>query len=450
MSLSRTYCLTISILLAGIFFLSPMPHTVAPRNLLLLALIVLSAILWKKSTESGMRASRNPEVLALSALTLWMFIQTALWAVDRSASFDDYFREWIGGGVLVAIVGYGIARGLSMAGDPLCAGRLPTWVVLPLFAHAAWTLTFQFTLWLQTGHYQLGSTPYRDYAALSTPINMTFALLAADTATRWMGDGKLFPWSDRISRTLLFITAVAVVAVKARNGVITVFVVLMLLALLLIWREKGLRLRRAALASLLAFVIAGSLFAINLRHDPRWATFTESASLALDTRTHKAWLDKQQHALPTLSSGENIEPSAYDRIAWGKVAMEGIQSKPMGFGYGVEAFGRYIEAEYGKKNFVSSHSGILDFTLANGIPGLVLFLAFCLLLFRRGWLAWEVRNPWGLALMLTLANYFVRIVLDGHFGSFRLKMVALLLGILYWLTINKQHSETQPPGHQAD
>ena len=438
MKLQYSHCLAIAILLAAIYFVFPIPHTIALRNLLTLALVVLLGVLWKRSTETGVKISHNPEIIMLGALTLWFVVQTSLWAVNRAFSFGELAQEW-GGTLLTAWMGYAIARRLPTMGEANYAVRLPAWIVLALFAHTAWTLAYQAMQWVQTGHYHHGSTPYGDYAVLSTPINMAFALLAADLATRWLSDQRLFPWSNRIAWVLFTITVVGVAAVKARNGVITAFVVLTLLAILLIWREKYRQIHRVILASLLALVIAASLFAVNFRSDPRWATFTESASLAVDTRTHKAWLDKQQYALPILRSGENVDSSAYDRIAWGKVAMDGIQSNPIGFGYGLGGFGRYIEAEYGKKDFVSSHSGILDFTLANGVPGLVLLLAFCLLLFRRGWLAWEAGNPWGLALMLTLANYFARIVLDGHFGSFRLKMVALLLGILYWLTINKQY-----------
>jgi len=134
-----------------------------------------------------------------------------------------------------------------------------------------------------------------------------------------------------------------------------------------------------------------------------------------------------------LSSGQPVEGSAYQRIAWAKVALEGIQHQPLGYGYGLGGFGRYLEEAYGLKGAVSSHSGILDFTLANGLPGLALLLVFCALLLRRGWLSWMNGNPWGLALVLTLTNYFFRILLDGHFGGFRLKMFALLVGILCWM-----------------
>lgn len=440
------HCLAGAILLAAIYFVFPIPHTAALRNLLMLALIALLTVLWKRGTEAdGVRVSRNPEIMALGALTLWMAVQTSLWAVDRAFSFSELVGEW-GGALLVAWVGYAIARRLSKADGPACAETLPTWIVLALFAHAAWMLAFQAMQWAQTGHYALGDTPYGDYAVLSTPINMAFALLAADLAVRWLGDGRLFPWPGHVARVLIFLTAVAVVGVKARNGVIAVFAVLTLLAALLAWRERvRWQSRRGMLAGLAALVVAISLFAINFRSDPRWATFVETVPIALDTQTHRSWMDEQQYPLPLMASGQAVEGSAHMRIAWAKVAVEGIIGRPQGYGYGLGGFGRHVEAEYGQKGFISSHSGILDFTLANGLPGLALLLAFCALLFRRGWLAWAAGNPWGLALMLTLTNYFVRIVLDGHFGSFRLKMVALLLGILYWLTVKPPKTEEGAP-----
>ena len=436
---THVQCLTGATLLAGVFFVFPIPHTVAVRNLLLLALIGMLLVMWRRGETAaggGVAVYRNMEIPALGALTLWMFVQTSLWAVDKAFSFGDLIEEWLGT-LLVAWVGYAVARRLSKTDEPnCCADRLPAWIALALFVHTGWMLAYQAVRWAQTGHYALGSMPYGDYAVLSTPINMAFALLAADLAVRWLGDGKLFPWSDRAARLLLFVTTVAVIAVRARNGVITVFAVLAMLALLLAWRKRGLRQsRRGMLAFLTVLMLATSLLAANLLADRRWATFFGSVTMAQDTAGHKAWLDDPQYPWPMLDAGQAADHSAYMRIAWAKVALDGIASRPLGYGYGLGGFGRYIEAEYGRKGFVSSHSGLLDFTLANGLPGLALLLALCFLLFRRGWLAWSAGNPWGLALMLTLANYFVRIVLDGHFGSFRLKMVALLLGILYWLTV---------------
>ncbi len=453
MNIAHTRYLAVATLLAATFFIFPIPHTVALRNLFLLMLIGMLVYLRREEgpvAKGSVAPLHNVEIRMLGILTLWMFVQTSLWAVDKAFSFEEFTREWVGT-LFVAWLGYATTRRMS-TNAPVYVGGLPAWIAIALFAHAGWLLVFQATHWAQTGHYALGSTPYGDYSVLSTSINMAFALLIADLTVRWKSSSKLFPWSIWVTRALFLVTAIAVVAVKARNGVITVAVVLTLLTALLAWREHTRwQSNRGMLVGLVALMLAASIFVINFKTDPRWATFVETIPIALDTQSHKAWLDKQQYPLSTLPSGEQADSSAYDRLAWGKIALEGIASQPQGYGYGLGGFGRYIEERYGVTGFVSSHSGILDFTLANGLLGLLLLLIFCALLFRQGWLAWTAGNPWGLALMLILTNYFVRILLDGHFGSYRLKMVALLLGILYGLAIWPQQTTTTselPLGHK--
>jgi len=107
----------------------------------------------------------------------------------------------------------------------------------------------------------------------------------------------------------------------------------------------------------------------------------------------------------------------------------------LGYGYGLGAFGKYVDEKYGYSGWVSCHSGVLDFTMANGLPGLVLLLLFCTILLWSGWTLFMNGNPWGLALILMLANFFTRSALDGHFGGFRLKMFAMMMGSIFYLSI---------------
>lgn len=431
--------IAVSVALAGFFFVSPLPHTTALRSLLLIILVGILFGMWRAvrfSSTGVIAAMARAENLCLALLTSWMLIQTVIWGVDRPASLGDFSREWLGS-LLSAALAYGI---LKVTADEAGRNRsedLMAWVVLALFAHAVWTIAFQALKAAQTGTYQHGSVPYGDYSVLSTPINMAFALLVADCAARWMGAGSLFRWSQKLSVFLLLIAATAVVAVKARNGVIAVLAVLAVLSVLLLLAQRGqLRTRSVAYLALLLPLTAVILLTINVLSDPRWNTFVETASIAVDADTHRAWLDKGKYPLPRLASGETVEASAYDRIAWGRIALEGIAARPVGYGYGLIGFGYYVKTKYGGEGFVSSHSGILDFTLANGVPGLVLLAGFSVMIFRRGLLSWHAGNPWGLALMLSLTNYFARIILDGHLGGYRLKMAALLIGILWWMTVS--------------
>jgi hypothetical protein len=434
------YCPAITLLIATLFFISPIPHIVVFRNLLLLGLMV--AILANRQALTAMaRPPFGPETYVLAFLTAWMTLQTALWSVDRSFSFGNLTSEWLGTLLTVAI-GYGMALTYADQCDKGKNGHYLSWVVLVFIIHGVWMIGYQAVKWRLTGHYDIGLTPYGDYSVLSIPINMAFALLAADVALRLSYRNRLFPWPSWIALGLIGLTCLSIVAVKARNGMISAFAVLTVLGILLAWKEMQKPQRKVNVAAvLLVLVLACGISIASFQFDPRWATFTETASIAMDTKTNLAWQGMERFHLPLLKSGQPVEESAYLRIAWAKIAMEGIVHRPLGYGYGLGGFGRYIEEVYGYRDFVSSHSGILDFTLANGLPALALLLVFCVMFFRRGWLSLANGNPWGLALMLTLTNYFVRILLDGHFGSYRLKMFALLAGMLYWLTIPQARSK---------
>ncbi|MEI7614214.1 MAG: hypothetical protein WCK63_15040, partial [Betaproteobacteria bacterium] len=110
--------------------------------------------------------------------------------------------------------------------------------------------------------------------------------------------------------------------------------------------------------------------------------------------------------------------------------------------YGHKAFGWAINRSYQvQTGHESSHSGLLDFTLANGIPGLILWLALSLALIVAGWRAFRNQHsPAGLALVFSVSAYLVRCLLDGHLSGFRLAMYAFLVGLLVML----QSVETEP------
>ena len=112
--------------------------------------------------------------------------------------------------------------------------------------------------------------------------------------------------------------------------------------------------------------------------------------------------------------------------------MEQIVEHPWGVGFGHKAFGWAVNEAYGiDSGHESSHSGILDFTLANGIPGIVLWLAFSAVLMNFGFQSFRrTGSPAGLMLALTVFGYFIRCILDGHLSGWRFEMYALAVGVL--------------------
>lgn len=442
MNITNFLYLVSGIIISILFFIAPIPGFSVPRNVLLIGLILSCAFVYRitiSASPINPKIHLNAEIIVFFILSMWMILQSSLWAIDPTASLSDLTEEWIGS-ILLAALGYLTVRQISSVNRYVYI--LIGSIVFALFAHAACVLMFQVSDFLQTGIYKLGSTPYADYSYLSTPINMAIALLVAGIVSQWLGDNKLFPWRYRITLTLLALSSIAALAIKARNGIISIFVILFVAGLLISARSS--KRSKSYIHFFTLILVATGLLSITFHTDSRWHSFVETVPVAWDIESHKAWLDKEKYPIPTLPSGSAVDLSAYDRISWIRVALEGIASHPIGFGYGTPAFGRYINSQYHMDGFVSSHSGLLDFTLANGLPGLFLLLLFFFFLFKRGWKAWIGGNPFGLALILILTNYFVRICLDGHFGSFRLNMTAFLLGILYYLSTCEQSSLMDP------
>jgi hypothetical protein len=229
--ISRFYCLAITLLIAGWVFLFPISHAVVFRNLLLL--VLMGTILANRQTMAVMvRPPLGAETYVLAILTVWMAVQSAIWGVDRSFSFDNLASEWLGT-LLTAAIGYGIAQTFVDQCDARKQGHYFAWIVLALFSHGVWTLGYQAIKWWQTGHYELGLTPYGDYSIFSTTINMAFALLAADVALRLSYRTRLFPWANWTALGLMLLICLSIIATKARNGMVSAFAVLTVLGILL-------------------------------------------------------------------------------------------------------------------------------------------------------------------------------------------------------------------------
>lgn len=434
---------------AWLFFLAalyPVPHTIALRNLLIAG--GLAALGWRlrradarARLTGALRAGGTTVMLAL-ALSAWMPLQS--WTLGRFAeqSLALWAGDWLVAG-LIGLAGFGLAATDNSDGRP--GRRLATALLLAMAAHLAALLVYQGAVWLKTGAFPWGDTPLaalygissigggRDhYSGLAVG---SLALLAADLLARGDGHGPLLALPSRAVAALAALALAATLTLSTRNGVLVALLLLLVLLAALARRRRWLASpgRRLLPAAALAAIALFGLLAVKL--DPRWSTFRETVAIALNTGTHKYWLDYEKYPAPRLASGEPVEPSAYLRIAWAKVATERLAAHPLGLGYGHPAFGWAVAEGYGEPTEMeSSHSGMLDFALANGLPGLLLWLALAAVLIREGWR----RPPVGLALAFFTLAYFARGVVDSHFSGYRLELAALTVGVLLAAALTEQ------------
>lgn len=428
----RKWCLPVW--LFALYFIYPIPHTIALRNTLLVA--GLAGCLWvvhrdRSSTDAWRTlGSYRASGWILVVLTVWLFLQSALISPYPDLALDMLRGDWLNELLVALTGGYAVLacrqKGINR---PLAA------IILALFAHIVLLLGYQAWQWMQSGTYPFGRTPFAQKDYHSMLVTTLIALLLADLVTQARSRKKatgsaLFTWPAILG--MLSLSLLATATLLARNAVI--ITIGMLVVGICVFAFMGAkRLGKKALPVVIGLLLISSLVSLlALRGDSRWQGFSEAAAVAFDTQNNLAWLDGEKYPRPLMKNGQPVEESAYSRLAWGKVAVEQIARYPLGLGYGHKAFGWAINRSYNVvTGHESSHSGLLDFTLANGIPGLILWLALAVALAVTGWRAFRKEgSSLGLMLAFTVLAYLLRCLLDGHLSGFRLEMYALLLGVL--------------------
>lgn len=404
--------------LAALAFLYAVPHTIALRNLLLVAgAAVLVAAQWRdrRPLAAGL-AWAKPAGWMVAALTGWIVLQSVFISPFPARALDLMPGGWL---VPLATGAIGLLAAVRMSGR-----QAVTAATLALAAHIAILIGYQAGAVLKTGSLPAVLTPYaeRDFHSL---VNVfLIAMLLADRLSRRLNGTAALALPSPVAWGLLAMAMVADPLLRTRNGtLVSALLVIATLGLLLTrTRLRHAMVLFAAVAATLAVLVTATLVA-----DARWKGFGAAVGVALHSDS-LYWLDPTL-PLPATPAGQPVDESAYMRTAWARQALEAIARHPLGLGFGHQAFGWAVELKYGVKGMESSHSGWLDFALANGLPGLALWLALSVWLILAGWRRF-VREGDGAALLLAAVVfcYLARCLVDGHLSGWRLALFALLVG----------------------
>lgn len=402
--------------LAAIVFVFPVPHTIALRNLLLLIGMLSLLATWRRAPRALLLPVLKPAAWGLVATTAWLVLHSITVAPAPTLALDNLRGDWIVPLLTAVLATFAAAR----AG---CRQAVQA-VVAALLAHMAWMFGWQLWLWLAAsapGTWPAGNMPFGERDYHSTLSGFLLALLLAERLTVLsVGSvGALFSTSPACAA--LAVSLVADGVLRTRNGTI---VSIVLLVTATVWMA-----RRQPRFLLLLLVVA-TLGGASLTLDSRWSGLKESLATGWSSPS-SYWLTGDQTRRPLTASGADIEDSAFLRAAWAHQAVVAIGEHPLGLGFGRDGFGRAIEAKFGQKGFVSSHSGWLDFALGAGLPGLALLLAMAGLAIRGGWRQFRQHDDAaGLMLSFFVGGYLLRCLLDGHLSGWRLGLFAFICGVL--------------------
>jgi hypothetical protein len=412
----------------------PMQHSVAIRNILLLLLLMVSfAQAWRQHIRPWQADELKLPGKLYLALTGWL-LATVLLADDPLNSLNQYRGEWLMA-TLALLTGLLCARlAQQTESNALTPLSLTSALAFALAVPALLVIGNALLVWVKTHVLPFWDAPLLGRTAASEINNMLYGILIADALSRSARRPPLLLLSKTCLALALLLVLVATYLLNTRNSTIGILLMTLFALSLLAWQQRQ-RINKLALllAGIAAIATIGWYAHISYRADARWTAFNESVEIAMDTEHNKAWLNTAL-PLPLMSNGQHVDHSAYMRMAWAKEGALAILDYPLGVGFGRNAFGHAMLRKYGIGRG-HSHSGLIDFALSGGIPGLLLWLGFSAVLLRFGWRSYfRDSNPTGLALTLLIAGTLFRMIVDSNLRDHGLEQYLFLLAVFAVLT----------------
>lgn len=428
--------------LAALLLLTwPIPGTIAVRNslsaILLLVLLVAS---WQMRLQAAPSLSALRLPLAIfGLLTGWIILVIAGWAAEPALSWRELWAQWMQP-VLCGLAGYLLAR-LAIARGPSGAQALLKMVFYTLFLQVLLHDVLDAAYLLATGE-----PPFRQAPVLYLPIffkifqeggtwtqafigqyfekfsfvNNTFAaILIAEILQRTIEKRRWLDLPNWLLGLSLLLVLLCSYWLRVRNGNLgLVFLIIVAGLMTLVRIRHRFKLHNLLLVLSIAGVGVMGIGAAFWKSDSRWQSFAETVPIALDTETHKAWLSRSIAPYPRLSNGAEVDPSNYERLAWIKEGLKLGWENPLGTGLNRNAFFDGLDRKYQMNGAIRgghSHSGVVDFFIANGLPGLLLWFAFLLSLTVLGWRTFAgTHMALGLMLIFLISGFFSRSLVDSN------------------------------------
>lgn len=430
--------------LGALFAVWPVAHTISWREFLLLAGFLIAGAMFRRApVHAAWWRELRPPFLWIALLTAWMLFVAVFVSGETIWSLDELRGQWSKG---VIALFFGVLAAAMLGRDDAAAGRLLLCLGAILLVHVTVIDISFVTAYLRgvSGVRAQGLTGGPDLANYLT--NIMLALLLAELLQRQTRGARRLPVPDAVVYAALTLTLFSLVAEGMRNGAAVAAMMLLSWAIIYMVRQRG---RPAGLRPFLIAVgvvmLASVLLVLagSIKPGSSWKDFAGTVSIAWDTAGHKGWLDEKKYGLPSLPDGRPVDASAYLRIAWVKEGLVLMRERPLGVGFGRNAFGHAIHTKYGESGG-HSHSSFIDLLAGIGIPGTILWLGFLasLLLVAHRRLQ---RDPDGgvFALIFVVMDFGARMFVDSNIRDHPLQMFMFLVGVLAVLSVRRGQSATR-------
>lgn len=433
------------------------PSTIALRYGLLGLLFPIALALLSVHGRSGdFYKKPSAPFIWLVSLTGWMMFVIYFLGQNPGVSWGELRGQWFSA-LAAGVVGFLLAKAAcrGSAGQGLQLLMVVFWsLLIQVLIHDVLGALY----WWSTGEIPFRQAPVLYLPDISYAIvkgapwyeaftregpdkfsyvnNVLGTILVAEVAQRILLQKRWLSCSNAVLGIALGAMLLCSYWLQMRNGNVGLLLLLTLAALMMMVRLADrfgkVQVISASLGVMAVLFILG--FAM-IRSDPRWQKLEETIPIALDTQTNRSWLVRENY--PKTASGDVVDISAYERLAWVKEGLKLVLDNPWGTGYNRLAFGVGIDRKYHMNDTyrAHAHSGIIDFTIANGLVGLALWLCFLGALFYGGLKAFRGEQVGlGLALMFLISGFMGRSIVDSNMRDHILQQFFFLAMLFYGLT----------------
>ncbi|MGE5240816.1 MAG: O-antigen ligase family protein [Bacteroidota bacterium] len=420
----------ISVLTILLVFIWPIPHTITLRDvLILLSGGVLGYLVATGRVVAQLpRGLRIPLYLCL-ALILWMVIVAVFLSSETAWSLGELAGQW---GMGLLTLALGAVTGMWLQESKRRQATLLTMIFAALIAHVIYLDLYGLWAFVNTGEMPRrigGLEDSLDKASLGAWLAGSF--LMAEIVARLTTQHRVLRVHNIVLAALVIAVLFGSYLAASRNGMIVLLLLMILSGAMYVMAVHPVSRNRILILLAGTVIVAPLLVTVLVRVDDRWQTFMQTMPIALDTKHNRNWLELDK-PLPTLPDGRPVEDSNYKRIAWLKEGIILVMERPLGRGFGRQIFGHALKEKYAVvKPETHPHNGLLGLAIGAGIPGVVLWIAFCIFLIRLGYQGFgQTRSYAPLALLLLTTGFAVATVLDSMMQDHMLQEFMFLAGLL--------------------
>ncbi len=361
-------------------------NTIFLRNMALTVGAGIGAYLVYRNRHNLMSSKAYPIAL-IALLFLWMLLHYLFFSTDVASQYRELTGIWKR--ILLAFI-FALGLGLSVSK----ASRFNLYLILVGFG--ATIIVYYLRLIINAvGLSDLSIFFTLNYLRPELPQYIPKYYLTVFVmpmvAIAYYGLSRLFASTHKYKHGLILLLIVLLAAAlyifyksNNRNGVLYFLcITLFFLGQVVLRNYKKFHFKNALFLVAIALLLVTafkSMSIIQRNGDSKssWSSYMADAKVAINFDRFDRWKyseNEDVYPYPENEYGVPVNPSNYDRVAWGIKGVELAVENPLGYGLLINSFGELAKKKWPESTLNHSHSGWIDLALGLGIPGLLLILA---------------------------------------------------------------------------